>query len=429
MKNYKFLQFPIPIRDKELRIGVDDRPRGAADAKTTAVSMVSRIFSLLLAGALAGGVYLWVTNGPNAAATQERAVSAETASVAAEAAERATPVRVLAATSVARPLAENIVLRGVSEAARKVEVSAQTEGLVSSDPLPRGAAVRAGDHLCEIEIGDRAARLAEAQARLAQAQTDADASSSLNERGFRAETQLAADAADLESAKAAVALIEIDIARTRIVAPFDGRLETDAAERGALLRSGSRCATLIALDPIRFVGYAPERAIDAIDIGAEATVRFVSGAEIAASVSFVSRSADPETRTFRVEAMAPNADERVRDGMTTEIEIPLDAAPAHRLPHSALTLDDAGRLGVRTVEPRDGGGAVAGFVEVEIFRDGPQGVWLGGLPDRADVILVGQEYVRAGAPIDARYVDIETALSDGGPAAAAAATPTDGDAD
>ena len=41
-------------------------------------------------------------------------------------------------------------------------------------------------------------------------------------------------------------------------APFAGLLETDTAELGALLQTGSPCATIIQLDPIKFVGFVPE---------------------------------------------------------------------------------------------------------------------------------------------------------------------------
>lgn len=383
----------------------------------------SRIFSVLLAAAMAGGVYFWVASGPDAAdaSAQKPADPGADAAAAAAAEPPVQRVRVLAAASTAQPLAESITLRGVTEASKKVEIRAQTEGLVVSTPLPRGAEVSAGDGLCEIEPGDRPARLAEAEAKRAQAEADLAASQSLERKGFAAAKTLAADRAALEAAKADVMLIELDIARTRIAAPFDGRLETDAAETGELLRGGDLCATVIALDPIRLVGFAPERAIAGLALGREASARLVTGQEITAEVSFISRAADPETRTFRVEATAANSDEAISDGMTVEIAIPMAAAEAHLLPHSALTLDDAGRLGVRTVQRLDGASnGVAGFIPVEILRDGPDGVWLSGLPAEVDVILVGQEFVRAGAAITAEYADLSRLLAPADAAAAAA---------
>ena len=49
-------------------------------------------------------------------------------------------------------------------------------------------------------------------------------------------------------------------------------------------------------------------------------------------------------------------------------------------------------MGLRTIDET----GIVAFNPVTILRDTPEGVWLAGLPDRADVIVVGQEFVRAG---------------------------------
>ena len=354
-----------------------------------------RLLSLALAVGLSLGVYAWIALGPE----PDGGASSETVEAAASAETFAPPpLRVVARASGAQQLPDMLTLSGVTEAARKIDIRAQTDGLVISPPRRKGAKVKAGELLCELEAGDRAPRLAEAKAKLAQAIADSEASSQLSEKGFRAQTQLAADAAALASAEAEVAKMQLDIERTKIRAPFSGVLESDTAELGALLQPGDICATVLSLDPIKLVGYAPERAISGgVRAGEPASAKLVDGSKIEATVSFVARAADPDTRTFRIEATADNPKETLRDGQTVEIEIPLSAASAHLLPHSALVLDDAGRLGVRLVQRDETSetGHVT-FAPVEILRDGPDGVWLGGLDEHAEVILVGQDYVADG---------------------------------
>ena len=41
-----------------------------------------------------------------------------------------------------------------------------------------------------------------------------------------------------------------------------------------------------------------------------------------------------------------------------------------------------------------------------MLRDGPQGVWLGGLPEEADVIVVGQEFVAEGVPVEPTWREV-----------------------
>lgn len=309
-------------------------------------------------------------------------------------AEAAAAVAVVAMRSEAREVASGMVLRGRTEANRRVEVRAQTTGLVISEPLRRGAIVAEGDLLCELDPGNRPALLAEAEARLAEAEANSTASERLAERGYTAETTAIANRAALQSAQAGIDQARREIDRLRIVAPFEGLLEADTAELGALLQPGSECATIIDLDPIKLIGFAPERSVDQIEPGATVGARLLNGKEFTGRVTFVSRSADPATRTFRVEAEVPNTDLAIRDGATAEILVSLAGSAAHLLPQSALTLDDAGRLGVRVVEE-----GAAAFLPVEVVRDTAEGVWVSGLPESLDVIVVGQDFVTDGQPV------------------------------
>lgn len=354
-----------------------------------------RLIPLFMAIAVMIGLYVWIVHPGD---TTDIAVPA--AEAPANAVAPTPPVKVVAFTSHERPVQSAIVLRGRTEAHRNVEVRAETAGLVMTEPMRAGARVKAGDILCKLEMGSRAAQLGQAKAALLQAEADNNAAQKLSERGYTSETTAIARRAALEAAHAAVDQVELDIRRLEMRAPFDGVLESDTAELGALLRSGDVCAALISLNPIEIVGFVPEIDVDKVAVGMPAAARLVSGREVEGIVTFVSRSADPNTRTFRVEIAAENPEESIRDGLTAEIAIPLAGQVAHLIPQAALTLNDAGEMGVRSVS--DG---KARFLPVTILRDELRGVWVLGLPQVADVIIVGQEYVSEGRAITPTYTE------------------------
>lgn len=309
------------------------------------------------------------------------------------------PVPVAAKTLRAQAMPATLVARGRTEADRKVEVRAQTAGLVVSSPVQKGNRVKAGDVLCRIEDADRKAQLAGAKAKLAKAELDASASRKLSEQGFSTSQRVANDEANLQGIKAEIERLEIDIERTRIKAPFAGWLETTTAETGSLLQPGGLCATILTIDPLRIVAFVPERSVGLLELGQQAEVRLLDGSRFPAVLTFVARSGDEATRTFRIEATAANPHSLWREGMTAELHVQLPARPAHLLPRSALTLDDTGAVGVRLVT-----GTTTRFQPVEILRDGPEGIWVGNLPPEAQVILRGQEFVKDGAPISVTEV-------------------------
>ena len=353
-------------------------------------------------------------------------------------------VRVIAVKSTARQIDSAVILRGQTEAMRSVEVRAQTSGQVISEPLRKGSYVTQDQLLCQLDPGTREASLAEATARLSEArarvpETEArlqeamarldeakisdNAASKLSEGGFASETRVASaqasvrsaeasvaaarsglqsTGAGIQSAEAAIAAVQKDIDRLKITAPFEGLLETDTSELGSLLQPGGLCATILQLDPIKLVGFVPEAEVNRIEIGALSGARLAGGLDVQGRVTFLSRSADTTTRTFRVEIEVPNDDLAIRDGQTAEIIVSAEGNDAHLLPASALTLNDHGDLGVRTVDDKN----TSQFVKLTLLRDTAKGVWVTGLPDTANVITVGQEYVIDGVPVIATFEEL-----------------------
>lgn len=372
-------------------------------------------------------------------------------------------VRVVVRRSQAELVDTAVILRGETEAARVVNVQAETSGLVVTEPLRKGSFVEAGQLLCKLDPGTRGAtldeararldeamarvpgieagvpearaRLLEAQAKLEEARINARAATALKEDGFASGTRVAATEAAVRSAEAAVSSAEAgletaksglkgaqatirsaeagvataqkEIDRLSIMAPFAGLLESDTAELGTLLQPGALCATIIQLDPIKIVAYVPETEVNRVTLGANAGARLSEGSEVVGTVSFLSRSADPATRTFRVEITADNGDLAIRDGQTAEVGIEAAGVKAHLLPQSSLTLDDEGRLGIRSVTPEE----TAAFLPVTLLRDTREGVWVSGLADQVDVIILGQEYVEDGVKVIPTYRDAITEVS------------------
>jgi len=402
-----------------------------------------RLISLINAVLVVVALYFLVFERDALFAFAGRADPTTQSEPSAEAQEAATEkaVRVVALRSEAREIDSAVLLRGQTRANRQVQVLAETTSTVISEPLRKGAFVETGDLLCQLDPGPRPAqleqakaslaeamarlpeaeaRLKEARARVSEAEINLRAARKLSETGFGSETrrvsaeaemaaalagvksaeaQLKSTAAGIEAAEAAVDAAQLEVDRLTITAPFEGLLESDAAELGSLMQPGALCATILQLDPIKLVGYVPETAVNRIMVGAAAQAQLVTGLQVEGRVTFLSRSADETTRTFEVEITVPNPELLIRDGQTASIQIGAEGTKAHLLPQSALTLNNDGQLGVRIV----GTGNIVDFAPIRLLRDSADGVWVAGLPETADVIVVGQEFVTAGVAVDPTY--------------------------
>ena len=352
---------------------------------------------------LAVGVVAWIASGElqngDADAGNEVVAPAETAVAEASALALRPSVRVR--TLTAEPYAREIVVRGRTEAVRWVEVKAQIEGRIGELLVEKGARVVAGDVLARLDMEDRAARMAEANARVEQRQLEYEAVRALSEKGYRAKTKFAEATALLEAALAGVARMEEEIDDTEIRAPFAGIVEYRHVDIGDWVKQGERVATVVDQDPYLVIGYVSEQDIGKLPLNNPGSADLITGETLSGHIRYIASMAEPQTRTFRIELEVPNPNQNLRDGITAEIRIGVETVAAHFVSPAALTLDADGVVGVRLI---DEGNRVV-FHRAEIVGDAAGGVWLSSLPDTVRLITVGHEFVRDGDIVESTPED------------------------
>lgn len=295
----------------------------------------------------------------------------------------------------ATPYRVDVILRGSTEAVRKVDVRAETFGRVVELNAKKGGSVESGEVLVRLSPEERPAMLEEARALYEQRRIEYEAARKLSKKGFRAETQLAASKADLEAADAAVKRAKVALENIVIRAPFDGFVDERMVEIGDFIDKSDPIVKVVDLDPILIVTQVNERSIKQLSVGKPGYARLITGDEVEGRIRFVSAVADPQTRTFRVEIEVPNQDRKVPDGLSADVRLPLEEISAHLVSPAILTLTDEGDVGVKVVDENN----VVTFIPASIVANDASGVWLSGLPETITLITVGQEFVRDGQEV------------------------------
>lgn len=329
-------------------------------------------------------------------------------------AEGGTAQSVRTETYTMQPMPVEVPLRGRTKAKTTTTITPETSGVVTAVNVTKGQSVQPGDVLCTLDQGTRAAAVAQAEASLAQAQVDFDTNKSLREKGLAAANTVNALEAALKAAQAGFDQAKAEFDRTSVKTQVAGVVQDPVATVGTVLSVGQPCATVVELNPMLFVASVPEARIGRAELGLPASVQTVTGQKVEGKVSYIASLADEATRSFPVEIEIPNADGKVLSGVTATATVTMGTVPAHLLPQSVLTLDDAGALGVRAV--KDG---LVEFYPITIVSDSREGVWVTGLPPTVDVITMGQEYVVPGQKVNATNVT-------GTPAASEAETAAEG---
>jgi multidrug efflux system membrane fusion protein len=327
--------------------------------------------------------------------------------VAAQAAQK---FKVAIAETQATQYQPKLVLSGRTEADKKVAIVSRTSGVITDLRVRRGQVVRAGDVIALLTDEGRAAQLAQARALVLQRRAEFDARTKLIEQGNLPKLEVNNIATQLRSAEAALAQAEAEIERIRITAPWDGVVNQVTAEEGQHLMlmpgaNGNEIAQMISLNPIIAIVEVSERKLGGVRMGETAELRLVTGEVVKGKVRYISKSAAATTRTYRIDIEAANPDNRIPDGITTEVAITLAAVKATKVPRSALTFSTQGKLGVRAV---DGEGKVY-FIPVELVDDEHQFMWVAGVENGTRLIVQGQDFVREGQIVEAVAGDLQSA--------------------
>ena len=292
-------------------------------------------------------------------------------------------------------------IRGKTQNKRTVNARAELVGRVVERRVERGDVVAADAVLCELSMEDRQTALIEAQELVSQARIDYQGALKLEAKGFNSDSAIAATKARLASTVAQLKRRQLNIEKTLIRAPFAGVVEDVHVEIGDYVNPGQGCATIVDLNPMLMVGRVSEKDVLDLKLGELATGILADGRTVQGPVTFVGQQSDPQTRTYAVEIQLDNADGALRSGITAEIKIPVDRVLAQRVSPALFALDDRGGIGIRVLDSDN----IVHFHNIEIITEGPDGVWVTGLPNETAIITVGQEMVVAGERVDPDFRD------------------------
>ncbi len=263
---------------------------------------------------------------------------------------------------------------------------------MKSIDVREGQQVALGDRLLQLTLEARLERQREAEAQLSQIVTELEGARTLSKEGYAARQRVQ----KLESAQAAasaqLARIKEEIADTEITAPYDGVVNHIAVERNQFVAVGNVLATMIDNSVLRVGVDVAQHNIADVEFEGEVNVDFATGLNARGRTCFISASADPRTRTFLVEIWVPNRDRVTPSGISADVRMPLGIRYAHLVSAAVLSLDDKGRVGIKSVDEA----GIVQFNPVEIVQAAEHGIWVAGAPSSVWLITMGQGFVKAG---------------------------------
>jgi multidrug efflux system membrane fusion protein len=305
------------------------------------------------------------------------------------------PVTVSVRTQEAKPVEQFIVAQGQAEPNRTVTIRAETKGQISEILADEGASVAAGDVIVRLEANDRMAMLLRAEARVREQQSAYEASESLGKKGYQTQRQADQIFSSLQTAKAELEEARIELERIEIKAPFEGVVLSSPMELGAYVDVNGEVATIVDNDPLVVSVRISQQDVSALKLNQPANVTFATGQQRDGKIRYIAARADEDTRTFRVEVELPNPNGEIPSGISAEAKVPTGTVMAHFVSPAALSLNDEGKLGIKTVDEHN----KVTFHTASIVLSDVDGAWITGLPPQARIITLGHGFVQIGEEV------------------------------
>lgn len=294
----------------------------------------------------------------------------------------------------------DITISAHTAANRRVELKSEIRGKVIAIHKDKGAAVKEGELLLELDARDWPARVKQAEANLQQRQLEARSARQLSERGLANESQLAQAATALANAEAELTNARIQLNATKIRAPFTGIVDQRMVEIGDFVKDSSPLLTVLDFTPFLVKGQVSERDAADINIGDAGFAELINGDRVDGRVRFIAAEADAKTRTFPLELEISNPGGSMTSGLTAKLHIPQPATYAYFISPALLILDDEGQLGLKGIDEQNR----VVFRSVNLLKADNKGIWVYGLGSEANIITVGQGFVEYGQQVEPVYM-------------------------
>lgn len=303
--------------------------------KTSALSRASHVLSIASLVGLSAFATM-ACNSPAQAKSEDAAppVQVETADV----------------TEIDAPVV--LRLTGSLRGAQETDLAANAAGRVLKTNVERGAEVKKGMVLAQLDTSAAALSLAEARVQVATSKTQEE----INQADCARYEQLKAKGAvtDLEydqvTAKCKTAPLSLQAAQARqsmaaknvgdgtIRAPFAGVIAERYVDVGEYVQASSKVVSIAQINELRLEFAVPEANVSKVKNGASVQFRVSGypGETFQGNVRYVSGAIRPATRDLVAEALVENPERRLLPGMFADVELNTGTEKLPSVPTSAV---------------------------------------------------------------------------------------------
>ena len=293
-------------------------------------------------------------------------------------------------------LENKIFANGTLISDEEIELHPETSGKITKIYFKEGERVTKGELLVKINDADLQAQLRKGEEKLKLYRDKAERQNLLLEKELTSQEVFDVAQNEAASGEADVEYIKAQIAKTEIRAPFSGTVGLRYVSEGSYVTPNINIAKLQKIDPIKIEFSVPQKYSGIVKEGQSVQFHLSSDdKEYTGKIYAIEPKIDPDTRTLKLRAEAPNADRKLFPGSFVELNLVLGKTDSAKLiPTEAVVPDLQGEK----VFVFNNGKAMPRNVEIGIRSEDVIQI-TSGIESGDSVIVSGIIQLRPGLPV------------------------------
>lgn len=224
-----------------------------------------------------------------------------------------------------KPLQNKIFSNGTLLSNEEVELQSEISGKLTHIFFNEGKRVKKGQVLVKINDSELQATLKKNKSRELLARDREYRFKQLLEKNLTSQQEYDLQLSELNSVLADVEFTEAQIAKTEIIAPFDGIIGLRSVSVGSYISPQTKIASLQSTNPMKVDFSVPQKYFGQIKEGKKILVKLSSTKKVYEGKIFaVEPKIDQNTRTLQVRAIVPNEKGELTPGAYVEIDVVLE---------------------------------------------------------------------------------------------------------
>ncbi|MGJ5641721.1 efflux RND transporter periplasmic adaptor subunit [Formosa sp. S-31] len=295
-------------------------------------------------------------------------------------------------------------VQGSVQTKQNIVIHPEVSGILTKIFVKEGQSVSKGQLLAKIDDGGLEQQVAQMEIQLALAKTTFERQKRLWDQQIGSEIQFLQAKSTYEAQEQSVNQLKTQLAKTNIIAPFNGVIDDIITDEGSVVMPGqSQLIRIVNLKDMYIETEVPESYITDVVAGKNVLVEFpVLGTTIETKVRQASNYINPANRTFKVEVPVPNKSGNVKPNLTAKLKInDYSSEEAILIPLSIISENANGEQYIYVVKNKNSENEAT--AERVIIKTGKtQGdiiEVLSGIENGAEIIKEGARSVRSGQTI------------------------------